>query len=226
MILIIVAVVVLAVVALPQLLVRTTIRRHGAERPDLPGTGGELARHLLDRFELAHVRVEVTEKGDHYDPDAGAVRLLPQHHDGRSLSAVAIAAHEVSHAIQHGNGERKLALRQRLARVAQFTDRIAGVFFLAAPVLTVIIRSPAALAGAIALGVALLSVRVVVNLVTLPVETDASFAKALPILKDGGYLSERDLPAARSILRAAAFTYVAGALISLINLARWIRLLR
>jgi hypothetical protein len=226
MILIIVAVVVLAVVALPQLLVRTTIRRHGAERPDLPGTGGELARHLLDRFELAHVRVEVTEKGDHYDPDAGAVRLLPQHHDGRSLSAVAIAAHEVSHAIQHGNGERKLALRQRLARVAQFTDRIAGVFFLAAPVLTVIIRSPAALAGAIAIGVALLSVRVVVNLVTLPVETDASFAKALPILKDGGYLSERDLPAARSILRAAAFTYVAGALISLINLARWIRLLR
>ncbi len=226
MIAIIIVIAVLAVVTLPQLLVRTTINRHSVDRPDLPGTGGELARHLLDRFDLRHVKVEVTEKGDHYDPDAGAVRLLPQHHDGRSLSAVAIAAHEVSHAIQHGNGERKLALRQRLAKVAMFTDRIAGIFFIAAPVLTVIIRSPVALAGAIALGVALLSVRVVVNLVTLPVETDASFVKALPILKEGGYLSEGDLPAARSVLRAAAFTYVAGALISLINLARWIRLLR
>lgn len=226
MIAIIILAFVLAVVALPQLLVRTTISRHSGDRPDLPGTGGELARHLLDRFGLSHVKVEVTDKGDHYDPDAGSVRLLPQHHDGRSLSAVAIAAHEVSHAIQHGNGERKLALRQRLVRVAMVTDRIAGVFFLAAPVLTVIIRSPVALAGTIALGIALLSVRVVVNLVTLPVETDASFAKALPILKDGGYLSEDDLPAARNVLRAAAFTYVAGALISLINLARWIRLLR
>ncbi|MFN3547729.1 MAG: zinc metallopeptidase [Mesorhizobium sp.] len=226
MIAIIVLVAVLAIVTLPQLLVRTTISRYAADRPDLPGTGGELARHLLDRFGLSHVKVEVTDRGDHYDPDAGAVRLLPQHHGGRSLSAVAIAAHEVSHAIQHGNGERKLALRQRLAKIAVFTDRIAGIFFLAAPVLTVIIRSPAALAGTIGLGIALLSVRVVVNLVTLPVETDASFAKALPILKDGGYLSEGDLPAARNVLRAAAFSYVAGALISLINLARWIRLLR
>ncbi|MDN2580526.1 zinc metallopeptidase [Aquibium sp. ELW1220] len=226
MIAVIVAIVVLAAVTLPQLLVRTTISRHAVERPDLPGTGGELARHLLDRFDLGHVKVEITDKGDHYDPDAAVVRLLPQHHDGRSLSAVAIAAHEVSHAIQHGNGERKLALRQRLAKVALFTDRIAGIFFIAAPVLTVVIRSPAALAGAIAIGIALLSVRVVVNLVTLPVETDASFAKALPILKEGGYLSEDDLPAAQSVLRAAAFTYVAGALISLINLARWIRLLR
>jgi Zn-dependent membrane protease YugP len=226
MIAIIILAFVLSVVTLPQLLVRATISRHSGDRPDLPGTGGELARHLLDRFGLSHVKVEVTDKGDHYDPDAGAVRLLPRHHDGRSLSAVAIAAHEVSHAIQHGNGERKLALRQRLVRVAMVTDRIAGVFFLAAPVLTVIIRSPVALAGTIALGIALLSVRVVVNLVTLPVETDASFAKALPILKDGGYLSEDDLPAARNVLRAAAFTSVAGALISLINLARWIRLLR
>jgi len=226
MIAIVVVIAVLAIVALPQMLVWATIRRHAGDRPDLPGTGGELARHLLDRFGLGDVGVEVTDKGDHYDPEARVVRLLRAHHDGRSLSAVAIAAHEVSHAIQDGNGERKLALRQRLARVALFTDRIAGVFFLAAPVLTVIIRSPVALAGAVGLGIALLSVRVVVNLVTLPVETDASFAKALPILKDGGYLAADDLPAARSVLRAAAFTYVAGALISLINLARWIRLLR
>jgi len=111
-------------------------------------------------------------------------------------------------------------------KFAAATDRIAGLFFIAAPILGVVLRAPAALFGVMAIGVALLSVRVIVNLVTLPVELDASFGKAMPILKEDGYLSEDDLPAAGSVLRAAAFTYVASALISLINLARWIRLLR
>src|SRR5690606_34731447 len=119
-----------------------------------------------------------------------------------------------------------LALRQRLARLVMVTDRMAGIVFLAAPILGVVLRAPAAIFGLVAIGVALLSVRVILNLVTLPVELDASFGKALPILKDGDYLDEKDLTPVRSVLRAAAFTYVASALISLINLARWIRLLR
>lgn len=217
---------VLAAIVLPQFWVRFTLDRHGKDRPDLPGTGGELARHLLDRFELGHVRVERTDRGDHYDPEAQAVRLLPRHHDGRSLSAAAVAAHEVGHAIQHASGDRMLALRQRLARLAAGTDRLAGLFFIAAPILAVLARTPLALAALVAIGVALLAVRVVVMLVTLPVEYDASFGKALPILRDGAYLHERDLPAARSVLRAAAFSYVAGALIALVNLARWVRLVR
>lgn len=216
----------LAVAVLPQLWVRHTIDRHGADRPDLPGTGGELARHLLDRFDLSDTKVEITDKGDHYDPETRTVRLLARHHDGRSLSAVAVAAHEVSHAIQHARGERLLALRQRLAKLALATDRIAGIFFIAAPALALIARTPAALLALLAIGVGLLGVRVVVNLITLPVEFDASFSKALPILREGAYLDESDLPAARRVLRAAALTYVAGALISLVNLARWIRLLR
>lgn len=216
----------LAAVVLPQLWVRHTISKHSDERPDLPGTGGELARHLLNRFDLPNVGVEITQTGDHYDPDAKVVRLLPQHHDGRSLAAVAIAAHEVSHALQDAGNERMLGMRQRLVKLAMVSDRLAGVVFLAAPVLGIVLRAPAALFGVIAIGVALLSVRVIVNLVTLPVELDASFGKALPILKDGQYLQEEDLSPVRSVLRAAAWTYVASALISLINLARWIRLLR
>jgi len=216
----------LAIVVLPQLWVRHTISRHAADRPDLPGTGGELARHLLDRFDLQHVTVEITDKGDHYDPTSKAVRLLEPHHNGKSLSAVAVAAHEVSHALQDAGGERMLALRQRLVGVAVWTDRAAGVFFIAAPVLTALVRSPLALVLMVAIGIGLLAVRVLVNLVTLPVEFDASFSKALPILKQGDYVSERDMPAIRKVLRAAAFTYVAGALISLVDLARWVRLLR
>ena len=216
----------LAIAILPQLWVGWTIKRHEGNRPDLQGTGGELARHLLNRFDLANVKVETTDKGDHYDPDAKAVRLLQKHFDGRSLSAVAIATHEVGHAIQDAHGERGLRTRQSLAQLAAQTDRIAFWFFMAAPVLGILARTPLAFAAIVGLGVALLGVRVLFNLVTLPVEFDASFGKALPILKDGRYLDDRDMPAVRSLLRAAAFTYVAGALISMVNLARWITLLR
>ena len=215
-----------AIVLLPYAWVSWTLSRHGSDRPDLPGTGGELARHLLNYHDLASVTVETTDKGDHYDPETKTVRLLRKHHDGRSLSAVAVAAHEVGHAIQDARGERALKLRQTLAHFAARTDTIAFWFFMAAPVLGILARTPLAFAAVIALGVALLAVRVVVNLVTLPVEFDASFGKALPILRHGRYLDERDMPAVRSVLRAAALTYVAGALISLVNLARWVRLLR
>lgn len=220
------AVALLAVVLLPQAWVRYTITRHGKDRPDLQGTGGELARHLLDRFGMKDVGVQITDVGDHYDPETRTVRLLRRHHEGRSLSAVAVAAHEVGHAIQHQRGDRMLAMRQRLAGFAVRTDQLAAVFFIAAPVLAVLVRHPAVLFGLVAVGLGLLAVRVLISAVTLPVEYDASFRKALPILRNGRYVSPDDMPAVRSVLRAAAFTYLAGALIALVNLARWIRVVR
>jgi Zn-dependent membrane protease YugP len=217
---------VLAVIYAPQFWVGHTMRRHSAERPDFPGTGGEMALHLVERFALKGVGVEATDGGDHYDPESRTVRLSKPNHDGSSLTAVAVAAHEVGHALQHHHGERGLALRQRLVSIAMVTDRIASVFFIAAPVLAVALRAPAALLGLAVIGIGLLAVRVLVHLVTLPVEYDASFNKALPILREGGYLGDADLEGARSVLKAAALTYVAGALMSLLNLARWIRVLR
>src|SRR5215471_1787290 len=116
----------LALVFGPQVWVRNALARHGSERPDLPGTGGELARHLLDEAGLRTVKVELTGDGDHYDPVACAVRLLPQHHDGRSIAAVAVAAHEVSHAVQHARGERAFALRFELVRNLTWVERLAS----------------------------------------------------------------------------------------------------
>jgi Zn-dependent membrane protease YugP len=202
------------------------MHRHGVERPDFPGTGGELAEHLIAEHGLDGVRVETTEKGDHYDPRTRTVCLSRETRSGKSLTAVAVAAHEVGHALQHARGEKGLKLRQSLVMVAAATDTVASVFFLAAPVLTVIARSPLALLAMAGVGFALLAVRILVHLVTLPVEFDASFGKALPILREGNYLSERDLSGAHGVLRAAALTYVAGALASLLDLARWIRVLR
>jgi Zn-dependent membrane protease YugP len=88
-----------------------------------------------------------------------------------------------------------------------------------------LVKSPALLVLEIAAGVALLGVRVVVHAVTLPVEFDASFGKALPVLERGRYLSGADMPAARSVLRAAAWTYVAAALMTLLDVARWFRII-
>lgn len=210
----------------PQMWVRNAISRHNAPRPDLPGSGGELAQHLISHFNIDQAQVESTDAGDHYDPKTRTVRLLDSNLKGKSITAVAIAAHEVGHAIQHFEGNKLLSLRQYLVRIAQVSDRFAAVFFVVAPMLGVLVRSPAAFFGIAAIGLLLMSVRVIVHLVTLPVEWDASFNKALPILEQGGYLHPDDLPAARQVLRAAALTYVSAALVSLLNLARWIRILR
>jgi Zn-dependent membrane protease YugP len=216
---------VLAIIFGPQLWIRRVLAQHGGQRADFPGTGAELARHLLDEAGLQAVTVEETDKGDHYDPGARAVRLLPQHHDGRSVAAVAIAAHEVSHAVQHARGEPSFARRLALVSRLIWVERIAGGMLLLAPIAFMLAKSPVLLALQIAAGIALLGVRVVVHAVTLPVEFDASFGKALPVLERGRYLSANDLPAARSVLRAAAWTYVAAALVTLLDVARWFRII-
>jgi uncharacterized protein len=223
-ILVLVLAILLAVLLGPQWWVRHVLERHGVERADLPGTGGELARHLLDLAGLHGVKVELTGDGDHYDPEERAVRLLPQHHDGRSVAAVAVAAHEVSHAVQHANGDRAFALRFDLVRKLVWIDRIAIVLLLVAPL--ILVRAPILGIVQLIAGFVLLTSRVAVHVVTLPVELDASFGKALPVLTRGGYLAAADMPAARSVLRAAAFTYVASALMTLLNVARWFRILR
>jgi len=217
---------VLAAIYGPQYWIGHTMRRHSAERPDFPGTGGEMAQHLVERLELKGVGVDATDAGDHYDPEARVVQLSQANYNGASLTAVAVAAHEVGHALQHHRGERGLALRQSLAGLTMMTDRVASIFFIAAPVLAIVLRAPVALLGMAVIGIGLLAIRVVVHLVTLPVEYDASFNKALPILREGGYLGDEDLAGARSVLKAAALTYVAAALAGMLNLARWIRFLR
>jgi Zn-dependent membrane protease YugP len=216
----------LAAVFGPQWWIRRVLVRHGVQRPDLPGSGGELARHLLDEAGLQAVTVESTDLGDHYDPVARAVRLLPQHHDGHSIAAVAVAAHEVSHAVQHAQGERGFQLRLDIVTKLTWIDRLAGIVLLLAPVVFMVVKAPILLVAQIVAGLLLLCIRIAVHVVTLPIEFDASFAKALPVLQRGNYLSDADLPAATSVLRAAAFTYVAAALATLLDIARWFRILR
>jgi Zn-dependent membrane protease YugP len=220
------ALLLVALVFGPQWWIKRVLAKHGADRPDLPGTGGEFARHLLDEAKLRDVQLELTGDGDHYDPETRTVRVMPGDHGARWVAAVAVAAHEVSHAIQHARGEPGFRRRVELVRQLIWVERLAMGILLLAPVLFIFAKSPALLLLQAVAGLALLGIRVVVHLITLPVELDASFAKALPVLEGRGYLSGNELPAARSVLRAAALTYVAAALATLLNIARWFRILR
>jgi Zn-dependent membrane protease YugP len=217
---------VLGLATLPQMWVRRVIAQHSGDRPDFPGTGGEFARHLLDGLKLGHVKVEETSLGDHYDPDAKAVRLMPQHFKGRSLAALVIAAHETGHAMQDATQYPPLQARTRLAKQAMWMEKVGAVVMLAAPIMMVLAKGPHILLLEVAAGLLILGMSVVMHAYTLPVELDASFRRALPVLKAGRYIPERDMPAARQILRAAAFTYVAAAAMSLLDVARWLRVLR
>ena len=209
----------------PQFWINWTMKTYSGERADFPGTGGELARHLLNDAGLTDVKIETTKPlGDHYSPDEKVVRLSEANFNGKSITAVAVAAHEVAHAIQDRDGYWPLTVRQRLAKKIVVVERIGSIVLMATPLVFALTRSPVVLVLEIAAALGILACSIVIHVFTLPTEFDASFKKALPVLQ--GYLPPAEMQGARKVLRAAAFTYVAGALISLINVGRWLRILR
>lgn len=210
----------------PAIWVRSILAKHGADRPDFPGTGGELAEHLLEWAGIDGVAVEATDLGDHYDPQSKAVRLAPENKDGRSLTAVVTAAHEVGHAVQDHMRYGPLAWRSRLVKSAMVTQKIGVVAMLAIPVVAALTHAPGAGLLTFLAGLLMMATSIAAHLITLPVEFDASFGKALPMLQRGRFLPVSDLAPARRILLACALTYVAAALSSLLNVARWIAILR
>ncbi|MCP4431231.1 MAG: zinc metallopeptidase [Gammaproteobacteria bacterium] len=217
---------ILIVVYGPQLWVQSVLSRYNRkDENNFPGNGGELARHILNRYQLEEVIIEVTDKGDHYDPDTRAVRLTRDKLEGKTLTAITVAAHECGHAIQHAAGESLFIMRTRIARRAVWAQRIGSFLLFVAPVLVLLFKLPSIAIINIMGAFLIMGFAVAMHLLTLPVEIDASFNKALPIL-ESGYLDEDQKPAARRILRAAAWTYVAASLATLLNFWRWLAVLR
>lgn len=210
----------------PGLWVQRVLTRYSNPDNRYSGTGGELARYLLDEHGLQAVKTEVTEKGDHYDPEAKAVRLTRDKFEGRSLTAVTVAAHEVGHALQDAAGYRPLKLRTRLVRLAAPGERLAALVMMLSPFVSAVTRTPLTGLTMFFGGIVVMGLGTLVHLVTLPTELDASFGRALPLLKERGILIAGDELHARKLLTAAAWTYVAGSLMSLLNVARWWAILR
>lgn len=220
------ALLVLLIVFGPGLWVQHVLRKYSRPVDRYSGTGAELARHLLDTNGLDHVKVETTDAGDHYDPNDKAVRLTPDKFDGRSLTAIAVAAHEVGHAVQDKEAYAPLRLRGQLVRGMQKVEKIGAVILMVSPFVGIITRVPGLGVLMFAGGLLTLASATLVHLVTLPTEIDASFGRALPMLDKQRILKDVDRPHARRILKAAAWTYVAASLMSLLNMARWMAILR
>jgi Zn-dependent membrane protease YugP len=201
------------------------MQRYAREVPNLPGTGGELAKHLIQRFELDGVKAEVSDIGDHYDPQERMVRLSESNWSGRSLTAVAVAAHEVGHAIQHRKKDPRLQARTTLVPLVNVLGQASVGVLVVAPIIGLVTRHPVPPMLIAVIGLSGLILRMLLHLVTLPTEWDASFGKALPILRQGGYISTQQEAPVRRVLRAAALTYFAAALADAFNLFRWASLL-
>lgn len=210
----------------PGIWVRRVLERYSTPAERYPTTGAQLARHLLDSEGLQGVGVEKTQDGDHYDPDARMVRLTPDKFDGRSLTAVTVAAHEVGHAIQDRDGYGPLRLRSRLVRAGRHVEKLGAGILLLSPFVGAVVRVPTLSILMFLAGLATLASSTMVHFATLPTEFDASFGRALPLLDRHRVLKPVDRPHARRLLRAAALTYVAASLMSLLNIARWLAILR
>ena len=209
----------------PSLWVKLVMWRYSSEKPEMPGTGGELAKHLVERFSLKDVDVEVTEQGDHYDPIEKKVRLVRQHYESKSLTAIAIAAHEVGHAIQDQQNDKRLATRTKMIPIVNKVARWSVAIISLSPIIGIITRHPIPFSVLLFLGLSGFFARMLIHAVTLPIEFDASFSKALPILRDGNYISKSNEKAVSRVLNAAALTYVSAALADILNLGRWLVIL-
>ena len=218
--------IVLAIVFLPGLWVKRVLARYSAPEDRYSGTGADLARHLLDKNGLQHVAVETTEHGDHYDPQEKAVRLTADKYSKGSLTAITVAAHEVGHAIQDAEGYAPLRIRGALVRASQRIERIGAGALIVSPFIGAVTRAPGLSLLMFVAGFLTLATATLVHFATLPTEFDASFGRALPQLRKHNILIDVDKPHAHRLLTAAALTYVAASLMSLLNIARWWAILR
>ena len=216
----------LGLLFLPGLWVGRVLERYSEPADRYPGTGSELARLLLDKHDLSAVAVEKTEAGDHYDPTEKAVRLTADKFDGRSLTAITVAAHEVGHAIQDRDGYAPLRVRSALVRLAGPLQKVGAGVLMVSPFIGALTRLPQIGVLMFVGGFLTLATTTLVHFATLPTEFDASFGRALPLLDQHGILKDVDRPHARRLLTAAALTYVSASLMSLLNIARWWAILR
>lgn len=206
-------------IILPQLWVRSILSKYSKEPSSVGKTGAEIAREILNRHGLGNVIVEMTSQGDHYDPQSKAVRLSENFYRGTSLAAVTVAAHECGHAIQDAESYGFMRFRTAVAPVIGICQ-FGPMLLMFSIMLTAFLASPiwklTAMIGLFMyIGIFLFQV------ITLPVELDASFARAVPVLEGSGYISPDEKENAKKILQACAFTYIAAALFSLIEILRW-----
>lgn len=200
--------------------VNSTFKRYSRVRSSCGMTGAEAAERILYRNGLTNVRIEHISGNltDHYDPSSKVLRLSDATYNATSVAAVGVAAHECGHAVQDAKGYAPLKFRSALVPAANFGSKFGLPIF----VLGLFLGSNELL---MQIGIWVFLAAVLFQIVTLPVEFDASH-RVMGFLTEYGILSENEAEGSRRVLRAAAMTYVAAAAAALLNLLRLVMLSR
>jgi hypothetical protein len=203
-----------------QFKISTAYKQYSQIRSQSGLTGAQVARALLNRQGLYDVRVERVggRLSDHYDPSSRVINLSEDVYQGTSLSSVAVAAHETGHAMQHATGYFPMQLRSSFVPVANLGSG-------AGPILILVGLFLPSFGFLLQLGIFVFAFAVLFQIITLPVEYNASH-RALLLLQKGNLLRSEEVRGARSVLNAAALTYVAAALAAVLQLARFILIAR
>lgn len=219
----------LIVPMLAQMNVTSTFRKYSRVRSTSGLTGKEVAELILRENGIYDVEV-LRGKGqltDHYDPGKKVVVLSPDNYDKPSVAGTAVAAHEVGHAIQHATGYKFLNLRAAIFPLAQFGSNFAFFLIMAGIVLTAGMQSSGPTLGTYLLwgGIGLFAFAVLFQIVTLPVEFDAS-NRAMKQIERLNIVNEKEYRHAKKVLSAAAMTYVAATATAIAELVRLILIAR
>lgn len=177
-------------------------------------SGYEVARKILDKNGLYNVPIEMVagRLSDHYDPTKRVLRLSRDVYNGNSVASIGVAAHEVGHAVQHEQDYSPLAIRNSIAPIVSFSSKFLWLVIFGGIILS--------LPGLVTIGIGIYILAIAFQLITLPVEFDAS-NRAIASLEQG-ILSPAEIKPTRKVLNAAAFTYVAATLASIAQLIRLI----
>jgi hypothetical protein len=208
-------------------LVKTTFNKYNKVQTQGQRPAAMIAREMLDANGLHHVAV-VEHPGhlsDHYDPKSQTVALSQSVYRNATVGAIGVAAHEVGHAIQHATGYAPIKIRHAIFPVVSFGTRFWYILFIIGMVLEGAARNAEGGVDSnfgstlILIAILMYAFGVLFQLITLPLEIDAS-ARAMRTITDRGYLVGKEVGGARKVLTAAAFTYLAALIASLIQLLR------
>ncbi|MCD2136974.1 zinc metallopeptidase [Salinicoccus halitifaciens] len=219
-------IILMVVPMLAQMNVKSTFNKYSKVRSTSGMTGREVAEEILHENGIYDVGVERGQGflSDHYDPKNKVIRLSPHNYDKPSVAGTAVAAHEVGHAIQHATGYKFLNFRSALFPLAQLGSNFSYFLIIAGILLTAGMNSPFG-TTLLWIGIGLMAFAVLFQLVTLPVEFDAS-NRAMKQIESLNIVNQKEYRHAKKVLNAAAMTYVAATAVAVAELVRFILIAR
>ena len=202
---------------LPNIWVNYILKNNNKNLPDMPFTGKQLGIKILEEQKIYNVSIEPIKQLDHYNPIKKKIHIGEDKLNKKSITSIAVVAHEIGHAIQDKENYKPLIMRQKLIEKTMIFQRLGSfLLIIGLPSIFAFTKSPLITFIAAIIIMGCLSTNVLIHLITLPVEFDASFKRALPILEK--YVPKENMKQCRSVLRAAALTYLSQSIVSVFRL--------